>query len=75
MEINKKLFDKLPKYAQKWEWIYLQSGYTGFGIDANCKASEDDNNKANLVFVCDSWEEFIWWVRKYKSEHQAQNRE
>lgn len=73
--IDQKLLRKLPKYAQEWEWIYLEKGYTGFGIDANCKASKDDDNKANLVFVCDNWEEFIWWVRRYKSEFSAQHRE
>ena len=74
-QINEKLFKKLPKYAQEWEWIYLEKGYTGYGIDANCKASKDDPDQANLVFVCDNWEEFIWWVRQYNSNRRAQNRE
>lgn len=75
MKITEKLLKKLPKYAQEWEWIYLENGYTGFGIDANCKAHKDDPDQRNLVFVCDTWEEFIWYVRKYKSEFQAQHRE
>lgn len=75
MEITKKLFDKLPKYAQQWEWIYLEKGYTGFGIDACCKASKDDANQSDLVFTCDNWDEFIWWVRAYKNEFRAQHRD
>lgn len=75
MNVDKKLFEKLPKYAQKWEWIYLEKGYTGFGIDANCKADKNDKNQANLVFTCDNWEEFIWWIRQYKNEFKSQHRE
>ena len=73
--VDAKLFNKLPKYAQEWDWIYLEKGYTGFGIDANCKASKDDTDQTNLVFTCDNWDEFIWWIRKYKSEFRAQYRE
>lgn len=74
-KVDPKLLNKLPKYAQEWEWIYLEKGYTGFGIDAHCKASKDDPDQSNLVFVCDNWDEFMWYVRKYKSEFRAQHRE
>lgn len=73
--IDAKLLSKLPKYAQNWDWLYLEKGYTGFGIDANCKAKSDDPDQSNLVFVCDNWDEFIWWVRKYNSEYRSQHRE
>lgn len=75
-KVDEKLLKKLPKYAQEWEWIYLEKTYDGSaGIDANCKASKDDPEQGNIVFVCDNWEEFIWWVRQYKKEFRTQHRE
>lgn len=73
MKVNEKLFNKLPKYAQSWEWILLDGGYTGFGIDAICKARDDDANKEDVSFVCDNWQEFIWWVRQYNKELRRQH--
>jgi hypothetical protein len=74
-KISEKLMKKLPKYAQAWEWTYLyQGGFGGFEIDASCKASKEDSNQEDLVFVCDNWEEFIWWVRRYKRELIPQHR-
>lgn len=75
MKINAKLFEKLPKYAKKWDWVYLDKGFNDFGIDAMCKADDADPDKRNVVFVCDNFNEFLWHVRKYKNDFKAQHRE
>lgn len=71
--IKEKLFNKLPKYAQAWKWEYIDNGWTGFGIDACCAAKEEDSNKEPVSFVCDTWEEFMWWVRMYNKELRRQH--
>jgi hypothetical protein len=63
--IDKKLFEKLPLYAKKWKWLYLEK-VNEHQIDGLCQVSEDDTSK--LIFVCDSWTEFLWFVRRYHSK-------
>lgn len=75
MEINAKLFDKLPQYAKKWSWVYIDKGIDNQGIDAMCNPNENDTDKRRVVFVCDNYTEFLWYVRKYRNTFKAQHRE
>ncbi|MBQ2895043.1 MAG: hypothetical protein IJE92_05950 [Clostridia bacterium] len=75
LKVDKKLIDKLPKYAQSWKWLCLEKGgWGGREIDAICEPLPEDSRQDEQVsFVCDNWTEFIWWVRKYHSELRRMN--
>lgn len=72
-KVSKQLFDKLPKYAQAWDWKNLVKNSDG--IDAHCKAHKDDPNQEDIFFICDNWEEFLWWVRQYNKNFRSQHRD
>lgn len=74
MKIEKSLFTKLPKYAQNYKWIQLQR--SGKYIDALHEALDGDSRKKDeplVEYTCDSFEEFIWYVRKYNKEFRRMN--
>ena len=78
LRVDKKLVEKLPKYAQSWKWIQLEKNAFGISgrncyVDAICEPLEDDEEKDQVAFTCDNWEEFIWWVRQYKKSHRRMN--
>ena len=73
--IDDNLLKKLPKYAQKWDWEYLQK-VDNHCVDAAHKALDTDPKKIEepeVSYVCDNFEEFAWYVRKYHEKFQRMN--